>query len=615
MGGIAGQAARDNDYITAKINAIRAMRDALSHRGAEHTGEYIGGGAALMYTGSANNTAQPLEVIHKERRVHIAVNGRLCNAGELRGELAAVRHRFSGGSDAEILARAYIEWGADCLSRVNGMFAAAIWDETERHLFLARDRMGAKPLFYTVNGGTLIFASEIPALLAHSDARPVLDSSGVAELLFLGPGRTPGCGVLRGIEELEPGTCAEYKDGRFHKQRYWRLADRECNDTFEQAAEKTRFLITDAIRRCTGGDTIGAFLSGGVDSSYVASLFSKHGGKKTFTVGFDYQRYNEITHAKNLTDSLGIENISKIISTEEYWDSLPSIQFYMDEPLADPAAVAFYFACREAAQHVTTAFSGEGADEFFGGYNIYKEPLSLKYYTWLPLRLRKWLALAAQKLPRNLKGRNYILRGAKPVEARFIGNAYIFTPEERDKLLKTKPIQSPMDITRPYYEQVKHEDDSTKMQFLDINLWLPEDILLQADKMSMAHGLKLRVPLMDKEVFKAASRLPVQYRVTKQETKVAFREAAARHLPPETAWRKKLGFPVPIRIWLREEDYYYRVRAYFVSEVAEEYFHVDALLALLDAHYDGQQDNSRKIWTIYMFLLWHDEFFGRSSGQ
>jgi asparagine synthase (glutamine-hydrolysing) len=588
------------------------MLDTMAHRGQKVIEMYCQEALAMGFRSRAIENFQD-----DAGRLALVFYGEIYNQPELRALLEAKGHTLPDASCTQILLHMYAEYGVDMLTHLRGAFAFALYDTKADKLFCARDPFGVKPFYYMRTKTELVFGSEIKSFFPHPSFTPKVNTEALAQYL------TFQYSVLnetffQGVCKLPPGHYFVWEKGSMQLSRYNSHMFTPEDMPMEEAIDSIDNAVQDAVARSMHADdeeTIGAFLSGGVDSSYVASLFSKHGGKKTFTVGFDYQRYNETTHAKNLTDSLGIENISKIISTEEYWDSLPSIQFYMDEPLADPAAVAFYFACREAAQHVTTAFSGEGADEFFGGYNIYKEPLSLKYYTWLPLRLRKWLALAAQKLPRNLKGRNYILRGAKPVEARFIGNAYIFTPEERDKLLKTKPIQSPMDITRPYYEQVKHEDDSTKMQFLDINLWLPEDILLQADKMSMAHGLKLRVPLMDKEVFKAASRLPVQYRVTKQETKVAFREAAARHLPPETAWRKKLGFPVPIRIWLREEDYYYRVRAYFISEVAEEYFHVDALLALLDAHYDSQQDNSRKIWTIYMFLLWHDEFFGRSNGQ
>ncbi|MCL1786881.1 MAG: asparagine synthase C-terminal domain-containing protein, partial [Defluviitaleaceae bacterium] len=465
----------------------------------------------------------------------------------------------------------------------------------------------------------LIFGSELKSFLSHPDFTPMVNTEALGQYLTF-QYSVLNATFFKGAYKLPAGHYFIWENSQLQVLQYNNHVFTPGGMSFEEAVAHIDSTVQDSVKRQMATqaeqeekETIGAFLSGGVDSSYVASLFSQNGGKKTFTVGFDYQQYNEIEHAKSLTNALDIENISKIISTDEYWDSLPPIQYYMDEPLADPAAVAFYFACREAANHVSTAFSGEGADEFFGGYNIYKEPLSLRRYAWLPLSLRQWLAAIARKLPPRMKGRSFLLRGAKPVEERFIGNAYIFSPEERDIVLKYKPIQSPTDITRPYYNQVKHEDDITKMQFLDIHLWLTDDILLQADKMSRAHGLKLRVPLLDKEVFKVASQLPVKYRVTAKETKVAFRAAAAKHLPQETAWRKKLGFPVPIRIWLREEKYYNTVKAHFESEAAAEYFHIDALMALLDGHYTGKADNSRKIWTIYMFLLWHNSFFGNGG--
>jgi asparagine synthase (glutamine-hydrolysing) len=365
--------------------------------------------------------------------------------------------------------------------------------------------------------------------------------------------------------------------------------------------------VKDAVSKHMVSDgEVAVFLSSGVDSSYAAAC---SGAEKAFTVGFDDARYNEAENAKALAESLQLNHHIKIIDTDEYWNHLPRVQYYMDEPLADPAAAALYFVSREASNHVSAALSGEGADELFGGYNIYREPQSLGVYTWLPIWLRRWLAGLAEKLPFDIKGKNFIIRGGKTFEERFIGNANIFSAEERDNLLKYK-APHPKDITRPYYAQVKHEDDITKMQFLDINLWMAGDILLKADKLSMAHSLQLRTPFLDREVFRTASRIPTRHRVNKKGiTKYAFRLAAKRHLPIDVSERKKLGFPVPIRVWLREEKYAEIVARYFNSETAKKYFNQDILLNLLRAHTAGKKDNSRKIWTVYMFLLWHENFF------
>jgi asparagine synthase (glutamine-hydrolysing) len=326
-------------------------------------------------------------------------------------------------------------------------------------------------------------------------------------------------------------------------------------------------------------------------------------------VGYEYNVYNEADYAKSLADKINIGNTSRIITADDYFEKFPHVQYHMDEPLADPAAVALYFASREAVKHVGVALSGEGADEFFGGYNIYREPLSLRLLTMLPLPLRKALGWLAQLLPQGMKGRSFFIRGSKRVEERYIGGANVFSFRERVLLLKTNPGVEPTELTQPYYKKAAHLDDSTKMQYLDIHLWLAGDILLKADKMSMAHSLDLRSPYLDREVFRVASRIPTCHRVNRKGTKVAFRQAAGRHLHPDIADRRKLGFPVPIKIWLKEEKYYNKVKKYFTGRVSERYFDGEALMALLKEHRSGKRDNSRKIWTVFMFLIWHEQFF------
>ncbi|MGL4790130.1 MAG: asparagine synthetase B family protein, partial [Anaerotignaceae bacterium] len=333
-------------------------------------------------------------------------------------------------------------------------------------------------------------------------------------------------------------------------------------------------------------------------------------GDKTFTVGFDYEKYNEIDFAKKLSEKIEIDNYSKLITAEEYWDILPTVQYHMDEPLADPSAVALYFVSQTAAKHVKVALSGEGADEFFGGYNIYKEPDALAPIMALPMPLRRFLGAVAKVIPFKIKGKNYIIRASKALEERFIGNAYMFTQKERESILKNySGKHTPMSITKPFYDKVKDKDDLTKMQYIDIHLWLIGDILLKADKMSMAHSLEVRVPFLDKTVFDVARHLPKEYKVTKENTKVAMRAAANRYVPDMVAEKKKLGFPVPTRVWLKEDKYYNVIKEAFESETAKKYFKTKEIMAFLDNHKNGKEDNSRKVWTIYMFLVWHKRFF------
>ena len=358
---------------------------------------------------------------------------------------------------------------------------------------------------------------------------------------------------------------------------------------------------------------VGSFLSSGVDSSFVAATFK---GDKTFTVGFDYEKYNEIGYAEKLSEKVGIDNYSKIISTDEYWDSLGKIQYHMDEPLADPSAVALYFVSKLASKHVKVALSGEGADEFFGGYNIYREPMDLQITRLIPKPLRKGIAAIMKALPFRFKGKNYLIRASMDLEDRFIGNAKMFSEKERERILKNPTGKyNHKEITKPYYDFTKGQDDVTRMQFIDLNLWMVGDILLKADKMSMANSLEVRVPFLDKEVFEVARHVQPDYRVNREATKYAFRMAAKDYLPEEVASKKKLGFPVPTRVWLKDEKYYNIVKTAFQSEAAQKYFNTDKIVKYLDDHKNGKADNSRKVWTIYMFLVWYNQFFGNEEKE
>lgn len=395
-------------------------------------------------------------------------------------------------------------------------------------------------------------------------------------------------------------------------KRYWEpVFEPDHTKSLEQFVDDIDNAMQDSIKKHKISDVeVGSFLSSGVDSSYVAASFH---GDKTFTVGFDYEKYNEIDYAKALSKKIKIDNYNKLISKDEYWDVIGKVQYHMDEPLADPSAIALYFVSQTAAKHVKVSLSGEGADEFFGGYNIYREPHDLLPLTRLPRPVRKAMGAVAKKLPK-VKGRNYLIRGSKDLQERFIGNAFMFQEEEREKILKSPTGKYHHTVlTRPYYDKVANQDDVTKMQYIDIHFWLIGDILLKADKMSMAHSLEVRVPFLDRKVFDIARTVPTEYKVNKENTKFAMRQAAHRYLPDMVAEKKKLGFPVPIRIWLKEDAYYNRVKAAFESPAAKEFFNTAEIIKYLDEHRAGKADNSRKIWTIYMFLVWHQQFFEQAA--
>lgn len=588
---------------------LEKMKNKIIHRGPDSGGSHIDNGIAMGFRRLSfldlEGGHQP--IYNETKDMVITFNGEIYNHQEIREELIAKGHVMGSGADTEVLIHGYEEWGEDILQKLRGMFAFVIWDKKNETLFGARDFFGIKPFYYTIANGNFIYGSEIKSILEHPDVKKEVNPVALENYL------TFQYSVLeetffKGIFKLMPAHCFTFKGGKLDIKRYWEpVFEADHSKSLDQWVDEIDAAMQDSIQAHKIADVeVGSFLSSGVDSSYVAACFK---GDKTFTVGFDYQNYNEIDYAKALSEKIEIDNYSHLISEQEYWDSIGNVQYHMDEPLADPSAIALYFVTRTAAQHVKTCMSGEGADEFFGGYNIYREPHDLLPLTRLPRPVRKGLGAVAQKLPK-MKGKNYLIRGSKDLQERFIGNAFMLNEQERERILKHPTGKfHHTQLTKPFYDKVKHLDDVTKMQYIDIHFWLIGDILLKADKMSMAHSLEVRVPFLDRVVFDVARKVPTEYKVTKENTKYAMRQAAHRYLPDMVAEKKKLGFPVPIRVWLREDKYYNIVKEAFHSPAAQEYFKTEEIMKYLDDHKAGKADNSRKIWTIYMFLVWHKQFF------
>lgn len=597
--------------VVNRTQLLEQMADKITHRGPDSQGVYTDDTLAMAFRRLSiidlDGGSQPIE--NEDHSKVLMFNGEIYNYRDLRAQLLEAGHEFRTNTDSEVLLHGYEEWGADLLNRLRGMFAFAVWDKRERELFLARDFFGIKPMHYTVlPDGRLIFASEIKCILEHPDFVKEFNERALDNYLsyqYSLPRET----FFKNLFCLQPGHYLRYRDGQVTETRYWEavFAPDETM-TMEQAVDSIDEVFTDSVEAHRISDVeVGCFLSGGVDSCFVASYF---GGQKAFTVGFDNgQHYNETAFAAELAKEVGIEHHQHIISEEEYWEALPQVQYMLDQPLADPACVALYFVSKLAAEKVKVVLSGEGADELFGGYRIYHEPTSLAGYQKLPRFLRRGLAAIARAVPFDFKGKSFLIRGSKTVEERFIGNAYMFSRAEKARLLKTIPATDPTDHTREWYTRCEGLDDVTRMQYLDINRWMVGDILLKADRMSMAHSLELRVPFLDKEVFRVASRIPARLRIGGGTTKHALRLAAQRHMPPKDTKRPKLGFPVPVRIWLRKDTYYTRVKEAFLSENAQRFFNTDVLVSFLDEHYHGKKDNSRKIWTVYMFLVWYQLYF------
>ena len=590
--------------------ALDKMMGKIIHRGPDSAGKYIDESVAMGFRRLSiidlGNGSQPMA--NETDDIIITFNGEIYNYKELREELLKKGHVFKNNSDTECLIHAYEEYGKDMLNKLRGMFAFVIWDTKNETLFGARDYFGIKPFYYSQVDGNLVYASEIKSILEHPKVKKEVNHDALENYLTFQYSVLPET-FFKGIFKLMPSHYFIWEKGELKIERYWEPEfSAEEGKTFEEFVEEIDSAMQDSIKKHKISDVeVGSFLSSGVDSSYVAACFK---GDKTFTVGFDYDKYNEIEFAKKLSEKIEIDNYSRLISKDEYWDVLPTIQYHMDEPLADPSAVALYFVSQTAAKHVKVSLSGEGADEFFGGYNIYKEPDALKPIMGLPKVIRRALGGVAKAIPFKVKGKNYLIRASKNVEERFIGNAFMFSQKERNQILKNPSGKyAPSALTKPFYDKVMDKDDITKMQYIDIHFWLIGDILLKADKMSMAHSLEVRVPFLDKEVFDVARGLPKEYKVTSKNTKVAMRAAANKYVPDMVAEKKKLGFPVPIRIWLKEDKYYNTVKEAFESEPGQEFFNTASIVKLLNDHRDGKEDNSRKIWTIYMFLVWHKKFF------
>lgn len=615
MCGIAG-------YVDYK-NAIRhrkelkMMTEIILHRGPDSVGYYeddaVGLGFRRLSIIGITNGQQP--ILNEDKSMVLSFNGEIYNYRSIREQLKEQGHIFTTDSDSEVLLHGYEEYGRGILERLRGMYCFVIWDIGNRRLFAARDGFGIKPFYYTrPSEDELVFGSEIKSLLAHSSVKKELNEEAVYSYLsFQFSAREES--FFKGIYELPPGHFLTFsEEGGLEIREYWDpvFATQEGME-LSTAVKKIEEVFEDSVKVHLTADTeVGSFLSGGIDSSYVVSTAKC---PKTFTVGFSDDGYSEIAYAKELADKLGVENYSKVITPEEYWESIPKVMYHMDEPVADPAAVALYFVSQLASSYVKVVCSGEGADELFGGYNVYQTVIAAQALSFLPEGLRRAVAGLMKALPFRFKGKEYLIRTGTPLSERYIGNAYIFREKEIDRLLvKTKGKKKTSELTAPYYERAKDFDDVQKMQYIDMKFWLRGDILRKADRMSMAHSLELRVPFLDYEVMKVAGSLPLSLKVDKKTTKKALRLAARKNTPKASTERRKLGFPVPIRVWLREEKYYEKVKEVLLRPYMTRYFRQEEMLRLLNDHYRQKRDYSRKLWCLYCFGIWYGEFFEENPG-
>jgi len=615
MCGLIGFLAADSQA-PATRDAINDSLIQMRHRGPDDGGSWSDDDVVIGFRRLSlidwEHSHQPLPYLGE--RYHLIFNGEIYNYLELRAEL---RDKFGATfhteGDGEAIVAGYHHLGEGIVERLRGMFAFLIWDSVERVMFGARDWFGIKPLYsYTDERGSF-FASEKKALLsvAPHQVSQQIDTEALQHYLTLQYVPEPSSMHVP-ITRIDSGTCFTLRPGEPIRARRYFKPDfpikpvPEPERLYHEIAEAMR----DSVAKHMRSDfTVGSFLSGGIDSTAVAALAKEHNPKLlTFTTGFERAGFSEIDVAAESAAAIGVEHITKVVTPEDMMRTLPLIVWYLDDPVADPALVPLYFIAREARKHVKVVLSGEGADELFGGYTIYREPISLRRLTAAPDPVRRLLGRLSDQLPEGMRGKDLLRRASIGIEERYYGNARIFRPDEMRHLLRTYSDEvSYTDVTAPHYAATTHLDDSTRMQYIDLFTWLRGDILVKADKMTMANSLELRVPFLDTEVFSVARSIPVEQKLTKETTKYALRRALAEIVPAHVLHRPKLGFPVPTRPWLRDVMYDW-ARDLMVNSGTDHLIDTSAALELLAAHRAGPHDYSRKIWTLLVFMTWHGIF-------
>ena len=591
-------------------NVIKEMNNQIIHRGPDSDGYYfdkdVNFGFRRLSIIDLHEGSQP--ILNESGDTAIIFNGEIYNYQELREDLVAKGYKFKTHTDTEVILHGYEEYGEEgILAKLRGMFAFTIWDSKKEKLFGARDHFGIKPYYYALLDGDLLFGSEVKSFLKYPKFKKAVNEKALKHYLVFQYNPLEET-FFKGVKKLRPGHYYIYENGKMEIKTYYNLTLDYKDMTFDEAVGKIEKEVEESVKYHKISDVeVGSFLSGGVDSSYVVATALPD---KTFSVGFDNKGFNETMYAKELSDSLGIQNFAKLITPDEFFEGINKVQYYSDEPHANLSSVPLYFLSKLASEQVKVVLSGEGADELFAGYNEYADALPQRIYRKLPFSLRHKLYLK-YKDRKHFRGQTIILKYGQKVEDRYIGPAEIMTDELANSLVtsKYKNSETSRDLTKKYYDEVKNMDDVSKRLYLDMKMWIVEDILLKADKMTMANSIELRIPLLDKKMWELARTIPVKHKVHNEITKYAFRKAAKNKLPEDWAKRRKLGFVVPFVVWIREEKYYKIVKEVFNKDFVSEFFDKDKINKLLDDHFNGITNNGRKVYTIYTFLKWYEIYF------
>lgn len=604
----------DKKGVKEKKEIIKKMADRIAHRGPDDEGFYVDkkvalGHRRLSIIDLTKSGAQP--IYNEDKSMAIIFNGEIYNYKSIKEELVKKGHKFKTKTDTEVILHGYEEYKEKLFPRLRGMFAFVIYDKEKEELIGARDHFGIKPFYYYKKDGNFFFASEIKSFLEHPNFVKEVNKTALKMYLIFQYSVHEET-FFKGVYKLKPGTFFKYKNGKMTIKEYFKVDYKKTDKPYDQYKKELKSVLEDSIKyhQTTSDVEVGSYLSGGVDSSYVVSVAKPD---KTFSVGFDMPGFDETMYAGNLSELLQIKNYQRKITSDEFFNILPTILYHTDEPHANLSTVPLYFLSGLASEKVKVVLSGEGSDEMFAGYNEYYEPTLLRIYTKLPLGFRKTLAKIVSPFP-HFPGQNTIKLYGRPFYERYIGHGTFSSEEEANEILASdlRSNETIADVIKPYYDKVKHLDDITKKMYIDMHFWLPQDILLKADKMTMANSIELRVPLLDSVLFDYAKQIPTKHLIRDKQTKYLFRDIAHEKVPEEWSKRRKLGFPVPFSKWIREEKYYKMVRDMFNQTFASEFFNQEHINNLLTEHYKNIKNNGRKIYNIYVFLIWYDVYFNKN---
>ncbi len=601
---------KDSSNKKEKEEYIKKMADKIIHRGPDSDGYYIGKDVALGFRRLSiidlKGGSQPL--YNENKDIALVFNGEIYNYKDLREDLKAKGHVFKTNTDSEVIVHGYEEYNTKIFSMLRGMFAILIYDIKNEIIVGARDHFGIKPFYYYKNDDVYLFGSEIKSFLEYPLFKKEVNKKALKMYLIFQYSIYEET-FFKNVYKLKPGHFFVIKDNKMKITRYFEPIFDKTNYSYDKYKKELKEVLEESVyaHQISSDVEVGSYLSGGVDSSYVASVAVPD---KTFSVGFKTLGFDETDKAQELSKILKISNKREYVSAEEFFNILPTIQYYTDEPHANLSTVPLFFLSDLASKDVKVVLSGEGADEMFGGYPEYNDPLAVRLYSKLPTWLKAPLAKVVKPLP-HFPGKNTLVKYAKPFYERYIGHAFVMDENEANEILcdDLKDNVTLKDILYPYYEKVKDKDELTKKMYIDYHFWLPQDILLKADKMSMAHSLELRVPLLDIKLFDYSRHIPSKFMIKNKQTKYMFRDVAYEKMPDEWAARRKMGFPVPFSKWIKEDKYYKMVKKYFNEKYVGEFFDKEFINKLLEDHYNGKANNGRKIYNIFIFLIWYKVYF------